>query len=66
MALRPGGVEEDGAYLISFITNLNTARGECAIFDARNITPGPITRIILPQQVPTGTHAFWASESMLG
>jgi carotenoid cleavage dioxygenase len=66
VAPRPGAVEEDEAYLISFVTNLNTGRGECAIFDARDITPGPITRIILPQQVPTGTHAFWAPESMLG
>jgi len=66
VAPRPGAVEEDDAYLISFVTNLNTGRGECAIFDARDITPGPITRIILPQQVPTGTHAFWAPASMLG
>jgi carotenoid cleavage dioxygenase-like enzyme len=65
-APRPGATEEDDGYLVTFVTNLNSGKGECAIFDARDIAPGPIARIILPQQVPTGTHAFWAPEQMLG
>jgi carotenoid cleavage dioxygenase-like enzyme len=51
---------------VSFVTNFRSGRGERAIFDATDITRGPIARVILPQQVPTGTHAFWAPESMLG
>ena len=65
-APRDGATEEDDGYLVSFVTNLRSGRGECAIFDAGDITRGPIARVILPQQVPTGTHAFWAPESMLG
>jgi len=57
--------EEDDGYLITFITNLNTGKGECAIFDARDITPGPIARVVVPQQIPNGAHAFWAPASTL-
>jgi carotenoid cleavage dioxygenase len=64
-ARRDGGTDEDDGYLLSFLANLNTGKGECAIFDARDITPGPICRVVLPQQVPMGAHAFWASEADL-
>jgi len=65
-ASRPGAIEEDDGYLVTFVTNLSAGTGECAIFDARDITPGPIARVILPQQVPTRPHAFWAPEQLLG
>ena len=64
-APRDGGVEEDDGYLVSFMTNLNTGKGECVIFDARDITPGPICRIILPGHIPMGAHAHWASAAAL-
>lgn len=58
-APREGSRGEDDGYLVSFMTNLNTGKGECVIFDARDIAPGPIARIILPAQVPNGAHACW-------
>ena len=61
---RPARAEDDG-YLVTFVSNLNTGKGECAIFDARDIAPGPIARVILPDHVPTGTHAFWMPTAML-
>ncbi|CAG9179717.1 MULTISPECIES: carotenoid oxygenase family protein [Cupriavidus] len=64
-AQRRGATAEDDGYLVTFLTNLNTGKGECAIFDARDITRGPVARIVLPQQVPTGAHAFWATPDML-
>jgi carotenoid cleavage dioxygenase len=65
-APRVGSQAEDGdAILVSFLTNLNTDRGECAIFDAREITRGPICRIELPSHIPLGAHAFWAGAEML-
>ena len=49
----------------TYVTNLNSGKGECAIFDARDITPGPICRIILPGHIPMGAHACWAPQSDL-
>ena len=64
-APRPHGKSEDDGYLLTFVTNLNSGKGECAIFDAQDITKGPIARILLPHQVPTGAHAFWAPAELL-
>jgi carotenoid cleavage dioxygenase-like enzyme len=64
-APRPNASAEDDGYLVTFVSNVNTGRGECAIFDACDITVGPIARVILPDHVPTGTHAFWMPSAML-
>ena len=40
-------------------------KGECAIFDAKDITQGPICRIVLPGHIPMGAHACWAPQSAL-
>ena len=64
-APRDGAVAEDDGYLVTYITNLNTGKGECAIFDARDISPGPICRIILPGHVPMGAHAGWTPAAEL-
>jgi carotenoid cleavage dioxygenase-like enzyme len=58
-------VDEDDGYLVTYVTNLNSGKGECAIFDARDITTGPICRIILPGHIPMGAHACWAPQSTL-
>jgi len=52
--------EEDDGYLTTIVTDSNTWRSECLVFDARDITVGPICRVQLPQRVPSGFHASWA------
>lgn len=52
--------EEDDGYLVTLVTDSNTWQSECLVFDARDITPGPICRVPLPQRVPAGFHASWA------
>ena len=64
-APRIGATEEGDGYLVSFITNTNTRKGECAIFDAREIERGPLCTVILPDHVPTGTHTYWAPDALL-
>ncbi len=64
-AARDGATEEDDGYLVSFITNENTRKGECAVFDAKDIEKGPVCRIILPGHIPMGAHACWAGASSL-
>jgi carotenoid cleavage dioxygenase len=62
---RKGATEEDDGYLVSFITDMKADRSECAIFDARRITDGPICQIILPHRICSGTHAVWADAAEL-
>ena len=64
-APRDNAVEEDDGYLVTYVTNLNSGKGECAIFDAKDITTGPICRIILPGHIPMGAHACWTPQSEL-
>ena len=54
-----------GKHHQTYVTNLNSGKGECAIFDAKDITTGPICRIILPGHIPMGAHACWAPQSTL-
>ncbi|WP_281982482.1 carotenoid oxygenase family protein [Thalassorhabdomicrobium marinisediminis] len=56
---------EDDGYVVTFVTNVNSGKGECVLFDAANIDKGPICRIIMPYHIPTGAHAFWAGSHML-
>jgi carotenoid cleavage dioxygenase len=64
-APRDGSVAEDDGYLVTFITNLNTGKGECAVFDAREVSRGPLCRIVLPHHMPMGAHAVWTPASAL-
>lgn len=60
-APRRGSEREDDGYIVSFVTDMNEDRSECVVLDARDITAGPICRIILPHRISSGTHATWAS-----
>ncbi len=60
-----GGTAEDDGYIVSFVRNANDERSEVHIFDARHITQGPITKLILPARVPDGFHATWARGDLL-
>lgn len=64
-APRIGAKSEDDGYIVTFVTNENTGKGECVLFDAQNIAAGPICRVIMPYHIPTGAHAFWAGAHML-
>ncbi len=53
--------EEDHGWLITFMHDYSTDQGRCyiEIFDAQNITQGPICKLLLPKQVPIGFHTVW-------
>jgi len=57
-AARTGGVEEDDGYLVAYVADADSA--EVYIWDARAIEKGPLARVLLPQRVPGGSHAYWA------
>ena len=64
-AARQNDQSEDDGYLVVFIQDLVKDRSECALFDAQDIAKGPITQIILPERIQTGTHACWVEGERL-
>jgi carotenoid cleavage dioxygenase len=59
-APRQGAVYEDDGYLVTYAVDTRQRRSECLVFDARDITPGPVCRVVLPGYIPLGAHAYWA------
>ncbi|RLQ20296.1 dioxygenase [Seongchinamella sediminis] len=51
--------DEDDGYVVTMVTDSNTWKSEALVFDARDITQGPIARVQLPHRVPAGFHAWW-------
>ena len=58
------GAEDDG-YLLSLVNVPGEQRAELQIFDAHDLTLGPICRGLIPQRVPSGFHACWIPGSEL-
>jgi len=58
-AARPGATAEDDGYLLTFVTDTNDWSSACWVFDARDITAGPVAKVGIPHRVPAGFHATW-------
>ena len=56
---------EDHGYDISFVRNRQVGQSEVHIFDAQNISDGPVCKLILPCRVPEGFHATWARGDLM-
>jgi len=63
MAPRVGATSEDDGYVITLTTDLVNDRSQCLIYDAQNITDGPVATISLPERISSGTHSTWAPGS---
>jgi carotenoid cleavage dioxygenase-like enzyme len=64
-APRDGSMGESDGYLISFVNDEIEGRGEINIFDAEDISAGPVARVLLPRRVPSGFHACWVRADQL-
>nr|CAD1834434.1 unnamed protein product [Ananas comosus var. bracteatus] len=55
---KPGGLEEDEGWIISFVhgEDTDTSQASVRIIDAQRFESEPIARITLPQRVPYGFH----------
>jgi carotenoid cleavage dioxygenase len=56
---------EDHGYVVTFCWNDKTLVQELQVFDALNISNGPVARIKLPHRVPSGFHACWMKPSQI-
>jgi carotenoid cleavage dioxygenase len=58
---------EDDGYVITLVTDSNNWQSHCLVFDATDITAGPVARVKMPHRVPYGFHAAWArGEDLFG
>jgi carotenoid cleavage dioxygenase len=64
-APRDGWVEEDDGYLVGFVWDGDAQQSKVCVFDAKDLSRGPVCRITLPQRVPNGFHATWVSGTRL-
>jgi carotenoid cleavage dioxygenase len=64
-APRPSPCSEDDGYLITFTMDVINDSSQCVIFDAQNVSDGPVARIQLPERICSGTHATWAAANTL-
>ncbi len=59
-----GNGAEDAGYLVGFVYDSDKDQSEFVIFDARDITPGPVARVLLPCAVPSGIHASFIADEL--
>jgi carotenoid cleavage dioxygenase-like enzyme len=64
-APRPSPRSEDDGYLITFTMDVIDDSSQCLVFDAQNVSDGPVARIQLPERICSGTHATWAAANTL-
>ncbi|MEU8124348.1 carotenoid oxygenase family protein [Spirillospora sp. NPDC049024] len=64
-APRDGSTGETDGYLVTFVNDESTGRAEVDVFDAEDITAGPVARVLLPHRVPSGFHACWVRADQL-
>ncbi len=58
------GGEDDG-YIATFLYDKNTDTSAFALFDATNLSAGPIAKVPLPVRVPVGFHGVWVPDSAI-
>jgi carotenoid cleavage dioxygenase-like enzyme len=58
-APRPGALDEDDGYLVSYVYDEREGHSEVDVLDARDVEAGPLCRIKMPVRVPLGFHATW-------
>ena len=57
---------EDDGYIVTFVTETGDWQSQCRVFDAKDISRGPIARIKIPQRIPTGFHCAWVKGEDMG
>ncbi len=59
----PDGTAENDGWWINFVTDLSENRTELVLLDARDITDGPVARVVMPRRLPFGFHGNWMPDS---
>jgi carotenoid cleavage dioxygenase-like enzyme len=62
---RESGGGEDEGYVASYVYDKNSETSAFCLFDATNVSAGPIAKVQLPVRVPVGFHGVWVPDSAL-
>ncbi len=54
-----GETSETESYVVTFLTDTNDWTSRCAVFEARDISRGPIAKVKIPHRVSAGFHSTW-------
>ena len=57
---------EDHGYLVVFVWNDKAKTQELQVFDAEDLSTGPIARVHMPHRIPPGFHACWMPSAQIG
>ena len=57
----PSSVGEDDGYVFTLLFNGQQNTAEFLIFDAQNVSSGPISRLPISTNIPYGLHGTWAN-----
>ena len=66
MAPRQSAMYEDDGYVMTFVSDMNSDSSAAWIFDASDISMGPVTKLSLPERISSGTHSYWSDKLSLG
>jgi len=65
MAPRLNAQGESDGYVVTYVSDMNEDSSACLVFDAGDISAGPVARVKLPQRICVGTHSYWAGADTL-
>jgi carotenoid cleavage dioxygenase len=63
---RQAAKTEDDGWLLTFVHDAASGKGELLVVDAREIKGPPVARVHLPARVPFGFHGLWLAGKTLG
>ena len=63
---RPGSIDEDDGWLVTFVHDGNNDSAEFVVIDAQDFARGYVARVPLPQRIPFGFHGNWVPDSLHG
>jgi len=59
---RPGSIDEDDGWLVTFVHDGNNDSAEFVVIDAKDFARGYVARVPLPQRIPFGFHGNWVPD----
>ncbi len=65
MAPREGSSGERDGYVVTYVTDMNNDTSSALVFDAADISSGPLAELSLPERISSGTHSYWAGKESL-
>ena len=62
---RPGSLEEDDGWLMTYVYDQPSNASELVVIDAREFAGPPLARVRIPARIPHGFHGTWLSDAVI-